>query len=76
MKTFFQNKTLLLLLCGFGVAVCFAVGAFSKPGQPGATAKSNQDAAPSSVGYGQSDGGAGSKCCDKPPSKNALLQAK
>ena len=76
MKAFFQNKTLLLLLCGFGAAVCFAVGAASKPGQPSAPAKSDQDAALSSGGYGQNDGAANSKCCDKPPSKNALLQSK
>jgi hypothetical protein len=76
MKTLFQNKTVLLLLCGFGAAVCFAVGAASKPGQQSAPVKSDQDAADGSGGYGRNDGAANSKCCDKPPSKSALLQAK
>jgi hypothetical protein len=76
MRAFFQNKTFLLLLCGFGAAVCFAVGAASMPRQPSADAKSDHDSASSSGGYGQNDAAANSKCCDKPPSKNALLQAK
>jgi hypothetical protein len=38
--------------------------------------KSDQDAADGSGGYGQSDAAANSKCCDKPPSKSALLQSK
>lgn len=76
MKALFQNKTFLLLLCGFGAAVCFAVGAASKPREPGVSAKSDHDSASGSGGYGQNDAAANSKCCDKPPSKNALLQAK
>ena len=76
MRTFLQNKTFLLLLCGFGAAVCFAVGAASKPRQRGVSARNDHDTAASSGGYGQNDSAANSKCCDKPPSKSALLQAK
>jgi hypothetical protein len=76
MKALLQNKTLLLLLCGFGAAVCFAVGAASKSGQLSAPPKTDQDAAYRSGGYGPNDGAASSKCCEKPPSKTALLQAR
>ena len=78
MKALFQNKTFSLLALGLGVAVCYAVGASSKSWTASAPLKSETEVSAGYLetgGYEQGYGSASSKCCDKPPSKNALLKS-
>ena len=69
-----NNKLLLLVLSGIGAALFWKVGAMTNAKQNGELDSGKLQIA--SDGYGQNKDASGQKCCDKPPSKSALMLAR
>lgn len=73
-KTSKKNKLLILVSSGIGAALFWKVGAMTSAKQNGELNSGKLQIA--SDGYGQNKDASDQKCCDKPPSKSALMLAR
>jgi hypothetical protein len=69
-----KNKLLLLALSGIGAALFWKIGAMTNATQKVGFTPGGSAGAPGE--YAQKQNGAEQKCCDKPPSKSALMLAR
>ena len=69
-----QKKLIILVLSGIGAALFWKIGAMTNARQ---NAGLNPGELPSTpAGYGEKKDVSEQKCCDKPPSKSALMLAR